>query len=641
MQRRRFIRQAAGFGLASHSLVEILKDYTPDGTAVRGKRPPDAENAAVMPDGASASDLVGLKLTGPRQPVFVYNNWSAYDELSDKVVQTEALAMREMDELLRLRKSGVQIDYYVMDAFWFDKWGGYRTWHREHWPAGPDKWLKACRDHHILPGMWFSSNLIATHDGRFLEPAPEWKDSVGADPNILSLFEGGYLSHLAGTLQLWYDKGVRLFKFYFAYFEAATPAGKDQFTPEEIKEKNKTAFRGMLQRFRERNPEVLITGYNGFGGDMENTFTPFRKTVDHRWLDVFDTLYCGDPRFSDVPMMNSWRSQDTYSDHMVRQFEFNGLPLRRIDNCGFMIGKTGTCYYRGVQAWKGALLLELARGGWMNVFHGNLELLEEADAKWFARAQDLYHGLQNLDGMSTFGAVPGEGRGYGFKAAGPAGSMYTVVNPSQDRSVIDLPGWEKSASGLQEGPPGRKKTASGYRILYADGGYTPSIKEGGIELGPEQLAVVGTGEYARPAYDLGRDETIRIPANQKKVELAFTQKAKNTIVSAPLDMRVMPGKDLRIFLQQYGSDGFPIRSWGGAPPDGQKMDALLKIRVKQAGKELPLYKEYDKMIWSGLSWGAAELRQGSFDPSLPVEIECQSMEKGEVRLEGRVYAIGY
>ena len=56
------------------------------------------------------------RLTGPRQPVFVYNNWSAYDELSDKVVQTEALAMGELQEILRLRRQGVQIDYYV--AVW-------------------------------------------------------------------------------------------------------------------------------------------------------------------------------------------------------------------------------------------------------------------------------------------------------------------------------------------------------------------------------------------------------------------------------------------------------------------------------------------------------------------------------------------
>src|ERR1700760_2848694 len=107
---------------------------------------------------------------GLKGPVFVYNNWSAYDELSDKVVQTEELAMRELGEVVRLKKNGVRLDYYVMDAFWFDKMGGYRVWHKEHWPNGPDGWLRACAANGILPGMWFSTNLIATHDGRFLEP---------------------------------------------------------------------------------------------------------------------------------------------------------------------------------------------------------------------------------------------------------------------------------------------------------------------------------------------------------------------------------------------------------------------------------------------------------------------------------------
>src|SRR5580693_8144935 len=115
---------------------------------------------------------------GPRKPVFVYNNWSAYDELSDKVVQTEVLAMRELDELVRLKRAGVLFDYYVMDAFWFDKHGGYRVWHKEHWPNGPDRWLAGCKEHGVRPGMWFSTNLIATHEGRFLEPVPEWADSV-------------------------------------------------------------------------------------------------------------------------------------------------------------------------------------------------------------------------------------------------------------------------------------------------------------------------------------------------------------------------------------------------------------------------------------------------------------------------------
>src|SRR5664279_4171021 len=81
------------------------------------------------------------KLNGPPKPVFIYNNWSSYDELSDNIPLTEELAMKELNEVLRLKKSGVEIDYYLMDAFWFDRDGGYRTWRKQHWPNGPEKWL--------------------------------------------------------------------------------------------------------------------------------------------------------------------------------------------------------------------------------------------------------------------------------------------------------------------------------------------------------------------------------------------------------------------------------------------------------------------------------------------------------------------
>jgi len=601
MQRRRFV-QAAGLGLVAPGIF-------------RG--------------------FAGRPEAGLRRPVFVYNNWSAYDELSDKVVQTEELAMRELNEILRLRKSGVRIDYYVMDAFWFDKMGGYRTWNHEHWPNGPGKWLEGCRANGIRPGMWFSTNLIATHDGRFLEPVPEWQDSVGTDTNILCLFDGGYLAHLGGTLQSWYDRGVRLFKFDFAYFEAVTPRMKDKYTPAQVKDMNEAAFRDMLRRFRQRNPDVIITGYNGFGGEMENTFTPFRQTVDPRWLEVFDTIYSGDPRFSDVPMMNIWRSQDNYSDHMNRQFETNGLPLRRIDNCAFMIGTTGTCYYRALHAWKGMLLLELARGGWMNVYHGNLELLKADDARWFGRAQALYGPLQGEDRFRSLGPIPGSGEAYGFGAVGVGGSVYTMVNPSQEFAVVSYPWTEERGPAFAKASAGKA-----VRLLYADGGYTPVIADKGIRLGPEQLVVVGTGIYADDRYDLGRDETVRVPVSSEPVAAAFSAKEKNRI-AAMVDVKAFAGRSLRVIVQQFGSDGNPVRSWGGAPPDGKKMNQLIAIAVRQGFSALPVRVEYDKMIWSGLSWGVVEVAAKDYDPAAPVEIECSTAEKGELKLEARIYAVGY
>jgi hypothetical protein len=596
MKRRNFITGAVSLGIIMHPFVRAW---------------------------SKPSSFNDLKLAGPAKPVFIYNNWSAYDELSDNKPQTEELAMRELAEIVRLKKSGVEIDYYVMDAFWFDLWGGYRTWHKQHWPNGPDKWLAICKENNIKPGMWFSTNLIATHSGRFLEVIPEWKDALGTDPNIMCLFDGGYLNHLAKTLQIWYDKGVRLFKFDFAYFEAVTPAMKDKYSKEEVLEKNKVAFMGMLQQFRKTNPDVLITGYNGFGGNMENTYTPFDNVkIDARWLDTFDTLYCGDPRFSDVPMMNIWRSQDNYSDHQVSAYQAYGMPIRRIDNCAFMIGKTGTCYYRALHCWKGMLILELARGGWVNVYHGNLELLSNEDAGWFAKVQSLYHPLQKQDSTVTFGAIPGKGKPYGFKSSDSRGIVCTVINPSQQTATIELPASMVSRS----------------KILYADGGFKPTIKGKQLTLGAEQLVVVGFEAYANEKYHLGTDDTINIPLSIDKIETSFAVTAKNII---ECQLNPVAGKDLRIIMRQFYKNGDPFRSWPGAPPDGKNVSEVIIIKASQDGKELPLHIEYDKMIWSGLSWGVGELKHETFDPTKPVSIQCLSKENDALKLTADVYAVVY
>ncbi|HEY2721368.1 MAG TPA: hypothetical protein VGI82_06575 [Chitinophagaceae bacterium] len=594
MKRRQFIQHAIGAGLAIHPFVR-------------------AWNKPLF--------HANWNFSGPRQPVFIYNDWSAYDELSDNVQLTEGLAMQELNEIIRLKNDGVQIDYYVMDAFWFDKWGGYREWHKEHWPNGPDKWLNSCKENNIKPGMWFSTNLIATQSGRFLEVIPEWKDSLGTDPNIMCLFQGGYLKHLAGSLQLWYDKGVRLFKFDFAYFEAVTPEAKDKFSKNEIVEKNKVAFMNMLQQFRKRNADVLITGYNGFGGDMENTFTPFDKKIDPRWLETFDTLYSGDPRFSDVPMINIWRSQDNYSDHQVNAFKTYGMPVRRIDNCAFMIGKTGTCYYRANHCWKGMLILELARGGWVNVYHGNLELLTDEDGKWFAKTQAMYHELQKQDDTVFFGEIPGKGKPYGFKSSTMKGAVCAVVNPSQQIATIKLP-----VSG------------SSSKILYADNGYKPMMAGSDLTLGSEQLVVVGFGEYAETKYDLGVDETINIPIAIEKIDATFSSTGKNVIEGT---IKLDDGKNGRILLQQFDEKGVPYRSWPGAPPDGKKVTEVIKINVTQDGKEIPLHIEYDKIIWSGLSWGAVEIKKGTFDGSKPLNVKCSSEDKNDLKLLANVYEVSY
>ena len=85
------------------------------------------------------ASLLGAPLL--RDPIWVYNDWSAYDELSDNIPLTEELAMRELDQIVRLGKLSVHFNYYMMDAFWFAPDGGYRTWRKPNWPQGPDRWI--------------------------------------------------------------------------------------------------------------------------------------------------------------------------------------------------------------------------------------------------------------------------------------------------------------------------------------------------------------------------------------------------------------------------------------------------------------------------------------------------------------------
>ena len=577
----------------------------------------------------SARNILGwqpARLGAPllKDPIWVYNDWSAYDELSDNIPLTEELAMKELDEIIRLRSLGVRFDYYMMDAFWFAPEGGYRTWRKPYWPDGPDAWIAKCRANGLLPGMWFGTNELVKIDA-----APQWKDSLTAKGGSMSFYEGGFLPDFMSVLQYWYDHGIRMFKFDFVDFGAATPTAEKTQTPEDIHAKNEIAFRQALKKFRAKNPDAVLVAFNGFGGDVESTAGPFpfRNPVDLRWLGVFDSLYSGDPRPSDVPEVNFWRSMDIYSDHMVRRYEQSFLPLERIDSTGFMIGNTGTIYYRKTNAWKGMLFLMAARGGWVNTIHGNLEFLDDEKAKWFAKVQKIYASLQAMGRTKTFGGIPGDVQPYGFGSLDSDGAIYTVMNPAQAVDEIEMPLLSQTQKRLQGG-----------RMIFRDAGFLPVLSGNSIKLGPGQMAAVGFGRYAAPEFDLGVQEDVRIPRTISPIHATFSDKNSNTI-EATIEP---PAKgDLRIIFQQRGKDGGIMRSWHGGPPNGKTVGTVLKIVAEQDGKQLPIEINYDRQVWSGLSWGAGEVKHANFAAGSPIRIRCLSEEKSKVVLEGHLYTVDY
>lgn len=565
-----------------------------------------------------------MRLGAPiaRDPIFVYNNWSAYDELSDNIPLTEQLAMKELDEILRLRRFGVRFDYYMMDAFWFDPNGGYRTWRKPNWPSGPDAWIRRCHENGILPGLWFSTNTLVK-----INAIPDWQDSLNESKGSMSFAEGGFLSNFMETLQYWYDHGVRMFKFDFVDFGAATPSTAKTKSPAEIHAQNVDAFRNALKKFRQKNPDVVLVAFNGFGGDVESTAGPFpfQKQVDLRWLEVFDSLYSGDPRPSDVPQMNFWRSMDIYSDHMVRRYEQSFLPLERIDSTGFMLGNTGTIYHRKTHAWKGALLLMMARGGWINTVHGNLEFLSDADARWFATAQSMYMSFETKGRTRTFGGFPGDVQPYGFGSIDADGEVYAVTNPAQGVAEVELPKLTKQQGELREG-----------RVIFRDAGFVPVLTGSTLRLGPGQMALVGFGKYAD--RDLGVQDDVVIPRSIAPVAATFSH-AEGSAIQTTLD----PPKagDLRIVMQQRSAqDGSIMRSWKGGPPQGLNMGKFFVVSASQNGQPVPVEINYDKVIWSGLSWAVGEIKNSSLKPGAPLTIQCSSGESG-VRLDGKIYLVRY
>jgi hypothetical protein len=390
-----------------------------------------------------------------------------------------------------------------------------------------------------------------------------------------------------------------------------------------------TAFREALHKFREKNPDVVLDAFNGFGGDVDSTAGPFpfRNPIDLRWLEVFDGMYCGDPRPSDVPQMNFWRSVDIYSDHMVRRYEQSGVPLDRVDSTAFMIGNTGTIYYRKTSAWKGMHLLLAARGGWINTIYGNLEFLDDANARWFAKVESMYAPLQAKGATKMFGGVPGDLEPYGFSSRHEQDAILTVVNPAQRVQAIELPVTAPADVPMRNG-----------RILFRDAGFEPVLSETSIKLGPGQLAGIGYGRYADPQYDLGVQEDVRIPISIKPLVAHFEPAGENAIAAT-----VQPPKkgDIRIVLQQKGSDGKIRRSWPGAPPDGKSVGKVLVLRCEQKGKTLPIDVDYDRVIWSGLSWAVGEVRHSACAENDPLKITCMSTEKEPMTLEANLFVVEY
>ena len=642
--RRTFLMQSIS-GLTAAASIPIDQAAALSGDAgdfkaqgkVKAVASADLTRVSLGDEYGRSADRITLKIGAPllRDPIWYYSNWSAYDELSDDVELTEELAMRQLGELARLRRLGVKLDYYLMDAFWYAPDGAYRTWRKPHWPNGPDRWIAACQQIGVKPGLWFSANVVGKD--LKIELAPQWRSSLGKSTSSteqsLSFSEGGFLNDFMDVLQYWYNRGIQMIKLDFADFSATGPKARENQSKAEVYERNKTALRNALVTFRRKNPEVVFLAYNFFldfpyePKATDNPAALFRSSsVDLRWLEVFDSLFSGDARPADIPQVNFWRSIDLFTDQQVRFYEKKFVPLDRIDSAGFMSGDTNTSFRRKAHAWKGMLILNAARGGWVNTFYGSLQYLDDENARWFARVQKIYLPLQAEGRTKTFGEDPDEVQAYGFGSVDATGSIYTVVNPAQEIVTVSLPTLSSAQTPLQSG-----------RVIFSDAGFVPKLGDSVVTLGPGQMASIGFGRYSAPEYDLGVQEDVSIPRDIRPIAADFVRNPPNAIEAT---IAVPTTGDIRIVFQQRDQAGNPLTTKTNETSK-TSFGKLLKIWAEQGGNRVTVEMDYDRYLWSGLSWASGEIRGESLKRGQPITIHCSTVEEGPVSLKGDLYVVEY
>jgi hypothetical protein len=176
------------------------------------------------------------------------------------------------------------------------------------------------------------------------------------------------------------------------------------------------------------------------------------------------------------------------------------------------------------------------------------------------------------------------------------------------------------------------------RLLFRDAGFQPNISGNKVELGPGQMAMVGFGKYNSLEYDFGVQKDVVIPRGIRLLESQFQSTGKGVIDAT---IPVPATGDLRLVMQQHNPDGSIRRTWAGGPPNGTNMGEVFLLEAMQNGHRLPVAINYDKVIWSGLSWAVGEVQRKDLQPGVSITLRFTSKEKDPVTLSGNVYEVSY
>ena len=539
-------------------------------------------------------------------PIEIYSHASVPAAHSAASPLSEALALGDLDQLVRLKKSGLRIDYDLLDASAIAPDGLHSSGRTAAWPNGPDAWIAHCRAAGIHPGLRFDANTL------------------GPNGRAPFFFEGKFLHDFIPALQSWYDRGIRLFAFDGLDLSTETSENPAGITQDEVVAHNREAFRVALTAFRAKNRGAVLFAIEDNGSVSDAS-------------PAFLLLSAGSPHGPSWPETSIERAGEIESDSEIRRVEQTGVPLAHILSEGFIAASAcledppTSCPPPALaRPWKGDFLLSHARGSWFHPLIGDLDAIRAADARWMARVENLFFELERHGRISSFGGSPSSGQPYGFAGATSRGAAYVVVNPGQAVATLSLP---EFANGQPRGAG---------RVLFRDAGFSPHLAGNAITLGPGQMAAVGFGAYAAPEFNFGVQHDVVIPSSIEPVDADFHLTAPG-VLEARIDPPIQGVLRIIVFEREPGGRT-QTSTVSGAPAAGSGNRFTLEIT--QAGRPIPLRpggveSDGDGTLSAQPSWAVAEIDINDLTPGIPLRVRFHSNENPQATLEGSAYQVIY
>lgn len=71
------------------------------------------------------------------------------------------------------------------------------------------------------------------------------------------------------------------------------------------------------------------------------------------------------------------------------------------------------------------------------------------------------------------------------------------------------------------------------------------------------------------------------------------------------------------------------------------MSKVFALSATQDGHSVPVRIDYDKIVWSGMSWAVGEIHASRLNRGKPLTLRFHSAEKDPIKLEGTAYVVEY